>query len=154
MVSWWEMSVHCGSWIFPYACIYLKDDENFSGFFLGYILYLIANTSSTWQTLHLSMQHADNRFFFFFLLFFVLQKRLLATAHNQIDSHKAGIASRRAEMETQLVDSLTPEQRSLLSSLNPEITQLKEQLIECKARRMDVRFFWILYLVKLLTCYS
>ncbi|XP_073386967.1 structural maintenance of chromosomes protein 3 [Physcomitrium patens] len=65
------------------------------------------------------------------------KKRLLATAHNQIDSHKAGIASRRAEMETQLVDSLTPEQRSLLSSLNPEITQLKEQLIECKARRMD-----------------
>lgn len=65
------------------------------------------------------------------------KKRLLATAHNQVEAHKAGIASRRAEMETELIDSLTPVERRQLSSLNPEITQLKEQLIECKARRMD-----------------
>jgi structural maintenance of chromosome 3 (chondroitin sulfate proteoglycan 6) len=75
-----------------------------------------------------------------------VQKRLLATAHNQVEAHRAGIASRRAEMETELIDSLTPQERSLLSSLNPEITQLKEQLVECKARRMDVRYF-LLYLM-------
>lgn len=70
-----------------------------------------------------------------------LQKKLLATAHNQVEGHKAGIASRRTEMETPLIDSLTTEERRVLSSLNPEITKLKEQLIECKARRMDVCIF-------------
>lgn len=70
---------------------------------------------------------------------------MLATAHNQIESHKAGIATRRAEMETPLIDSLTPEERNQLSRLNPEITQLKEQLIECQARRMDVRISTIWY---------
>lgn len=65
------------------------------------------------------------------------KKKLLATAHNQVEGHKAGIASRRTEMETPLIDSLTTEERRVLSSLNPEITKLKEQLIECKARRMD-----------------
>jgi structural maintenance of chromosome 3 (chondroitin sulfate proteoglycan 6) len=51
---------------------------------------------------------------------------------------EASLAVKKAEMGTDLIDQLTPEERSLLSSLNPEITQLKERLIKCKTARMEV----------------
>lgn len=42
------------------------------------------------------------------------------------------------EMGTELIDHLTPDERVLLSRLNPEITDLKEKLIACKTDRIEV----------------
>ncbi|CAK9190374.1 unnamed protein product [Sphagnum troendelagicum] len=66
------------------------------------------------------------------------KKKLLATSHNQIETLKANIASRLAEMETPLEDQLTPEERNQLSHLNPEISKLKQEYMECVAKRMEV----------------
>ncbi|GLJ18306.1 hypothetical protein SUGI_0323950 [Cryptomeria japonica] len=65
------------------------------------------------------------------------KKKLLATARNQIDQLKAGMAMKRAEMGTDLIDQLTPEEKALLSRLNPEITQLKEKHLMCKRARIE-----------------
>lgn len=67
-----------------------------------------------------------------------LQEKLLTNAHNQIDQIQAGIAMKQAEMGTELIDQLTPEERDLLSRLNPEITELKEKLLACKNNRIEV----------------
>ena len=48
------------------------------------------------------------------------------------------MAMKRAEMGTELIDHLTPEEKDLLSRLNPEITDLKEQLISCRSDRIEV----------------
>lgn len=48
------------------------------------------------------------------------------------------MAMKRAEMGTDLIDHLTPEEKGLLSRLNPEIADLKEKLITCKADRTEV----------------
>lgn len=45
---------------------------------------------------------------------------------------------KQAEMGTDLIDHLTPEEKSLLSRLNPEITDMKEKLIECRTDRIEV----------------
>lgn len=45
---------------------------------------------------------------------------------------------KQAEMGTDLIDHLTPEEKSLLSRLNPEISELKEKLIACKTDRIEV----------------
>lgn len=45
---------------------------------------------------------------------------------------------KRAEMGTDLIDHLTPEEKELLSPLNPEIADLKEKLIACKTDRIEV----------------
>lgn len=45
---------------------------------------------------------------------------------------------KRAEMGTNLIDHLTPEEKELLSRLNPEIADLKEKLIACKTDRIEV----------------
>lgn len=70
-----------------------------------------------------------------------MQRKLLANAHNQIEQLKAGMAMKRAEMGTDLIDQLTPEEKALLSRLNPEITQFKEKLIMCKKSRIEVSTF-------------
>lgn len=49
------------------------------------------------------------------------------------------MAMKRAEMGTELIDHLSPEEKHLLSRLNPEITELKENLIRCKTDRIEVR---------------
>lgn len=56
----------------------------------------------------------------------------------QIDQLRASMAMKRAEMGTELIDHLTPEEKDLLSRLNPEITDLKEQLINCRSDRIEV----------------
>lgn len=66
------------------------------------------------------------------------QEKLLANAHNQIVQIRASIAMKQAEMGTELIDQLTPEERDLLSRLNPEITELKERLLTCKNNRIEV----------------
>lgn len=45
---------------------------------------------------------------------------------------------KQAEMGTDLIDHLTPEEKNLLSRLNPEISELKERLIACKTDRIEV----------------
>lgn len=41
-------------------------------------------------------------------------------------------------MGTDLIDHLTPEEKALLSRLNPEITEKKEELLTCKTERIEV----------------
>lgn len=67
-----------------------------------------------------------------------LQEKLLANVQTQIEQVKENIATKRDEMGTQLVDHLTPEEREQLSRLNPEIADLKEMLIACRANRVEV----------------
>ncbi|OAE21948.1 hypothetical protein AXG93_242s1310 [Marchantia polymorpha subsp. ruderalis] len=62
---------------------------------------------------------------------------LLGRAHSQIENLKNGIAMRYGEMGTDLIDQLTDEERRQLHCLNPEITQLKEELINFKTARME-----------------
>lgn len=45
---------------------------------------------------------------------------------------------KKAEMGTELIDHLTPEEKKLLSDLNPEIKDLKEKLVACKTDRIEV----------------
>ncbi|KAL5994618.1 hypothetical protein ACLOJK_024671 [Asimina triloba] len=66
------------------------------------------------------------------------QEKLLANARVQIEQLKAGIAMKKAEMGTDLIDHLTAQEKDDLSRLNPEITELKEQLIECKTNRIEI----------------
>ncbi|XP_020593015.1 structural maintenance of chromosomes protein 3 [Phalaenopsis equestris] len=64
--------------------------------------------------------------------------KLLGSAQTQIDQIRAGIAMKRAEMGTDLVDQLTPKEKELLSRLNPEITELKEKLLACTTSRVEI----------------
>ncbi|GJW53869.1 structural maintenance of chromosomes protein 3 [Tanacetum coccineum] len=65
------------------------------------------------------------------------KEKLLANVQTQIEQVKENIATKRDEMGTQLVDHLTPEEREQLSRLNPEIADLKEMLIACRANRVE-----------------
>ncbi|KAI3461220.1 hypothetical protein Pfo_017883 [Paulownia fortunei] len=65
------------------------------------------------------------------------KEKLLASILTQIDQNRANIAMKQDEMGTELVDHLTPEEKESLSRLNPEITNLKEQLITCRSNRME-----------------
>ncbi|KAG0461233.1 hypothetical protein HPP92_021530 [Vanilla planifolia] len=66
------------------------------------------------------------------------KEKLLGNAHTQVEQIRAGIAMKRAEMGTDLVDQLTPKEKDLLSRLNPEITELKEKLLACKTSRIEI----------------
>ncbi|MFS8019278.1 putative P-loop containing nucleoside triphosphate hydrolase [Helianthus anomalus] len=63
--------------------------------------------------------------------------KLLANVQTQIDQVKANIAMKRDEMGTELVDHLTEDERESLSRLNPEIAELKEELVACRANRVE-----------------
>ncbi|POO01413.1 Structural maintenance of chromosomes protein [Trema orientale] len=65
------------------------------------------------------------------------KEKSLADVRTQIDQLRASMAMKEAEMGTELIDHLTPEERVLLSRLNPEITDLKEKLITCKTDRIE-----------------
>lgn len=49
------------------------------------------------------------------------------------------MALKQAEMGTELIDHLTPEEKELLSKLNPEIEDLKKVLLEYKTELLEVR---------------
>ncbi|KAJ3670868.1 hypothetical protein LUZ60_008294 [Juncus effusus] len=66
------------------------------------------------------------------------KQKTLTNIRNQIEQIRAGISMKQAEMGTDLIDQLTPEEKHLLSRLNPEITELKEMLLQCKTRRIDI----------------
>ncbi|OMO91069.1 RecF/RecN/SMC [Corchorus capsularis] len=66
------------------------------------------------------------------------KEKSLADVRTQIDQLKASMAMKEAEMGTELIDHLTPEEKDLLSRLNPEIADLKEQLIKCRSDRFEI----------------
>ncbi|GMG98380.1 hypothetical protein Nepgr_000220 [Nepenthes gracilis] len=63
--------------------------------------------------------------------------KLLSSIRTQIDQLRANIEAKQSEMGTELVDHLTPQERDLLSRLNPEITEMKEKLIACRTDRVE-----------------
>ncbi|KAG9459745.1 hypothetical protein H6P81_004253 [Aristolochia fimbriata] len=65
------------------------------------------------------------------------KEKLLANARNHIEQLKASVATKKAEMGTELIDHLNPKEKDLLSRLNPEITELKESFIACKTSRIE-----------------
>ncbi|KAL1348062.1 hypothetical protein AAHE18_07G051900 [Arachis hypogaea] len=65
------------------------------------------------------------------------KEKSLLDVQNQIEQLKASMAMKTAEMGTELIDHLTPEEKKLLSDLNPEIKELKEQLVACKTDRIE-----------------
>ncbi|KAK8550756.1 hypothetical protein V6N13_119258 [Hibiscus sabdariffa] len=65
------------------------------------------------------------------------KRKSLADVQMQIDQLRASMAVKRAEMGTELIDHLTPEEKDVLSKLNPEITNLKEELINCRSDRIE-----------------
>ena len=72
------------------------------------------------------------------LTFSNLQEKSLDNIRNQIEQIQSSIAMKNDEMGTELIDQLTPEERDLLSRLNPEITELKERFLLCKNSRIEV----------------
>lgn len=56
----------------------------------------------------------------------------------QLDQLEASMAMKQAEMNTDLIDHLSLDEKNLLSRLNPEITELKEKLITCRTDRIEV----------------
>lgn len=67
-----------------------------------------------------------------------MQEKSLGDIRTQIDQLRSNMVMKEAEMGTELVDHLTPEEREQLSRLNPEIKELKEKLIAYKADRIEV----------------
>lgn len=65
------------------------------------------------------------------------KEKSLVDVQNQIEQLKASITMKRTEMGTDLIDHLTPEEKKLLSDLNPEIKDLKEKLVACKTDRIE-----------------
>ncbi|KAJ4833384.1 hypothetical protein Tsubulata_032960, partial [Turnera subulata] len=58
---------------------------------------------------------------------------------NQIDQVKASLTMKVAEMGTELIDHLTPEEKGVLFQLSPEIRRDKEEdLIKVRAERFEV----------------
>ena len=71
--------------------------------------------------------------------FTCFQEKSLDDIRTQIEQLRSSMAMKEAEMGTELVDHLTPEEREQLSRLNPEIKDLKEKLIAYKTDRIEVR---------------
>ncbi|KAG5120860.1 hypothetical protein JHK84_039200 [Glycine max] len=65
------------------------------------------------------------------------KEKSVGDVQNQIEQLNASIAMKNAEMGTELIDHLTPEEKKLLSDLNPEIKDLKEKLVACKTDRIE-----------------
>uniref|UniRef100_A0A2P2MI72 Uncharacterized protein MANES_06G005500 n=1 Tax=Rhizophora mucronata TaxID=61149 RepID=A0A2P2MI72_RHIMU len=65
------------------------------------------------------------------------KEKSLADVQSQIDQLNASVEMKEAEMGTELIDHLTPEEKELLSRLNPEIAELKESLIKCRTQRIE-----------------
>ncbi|XP_050229929.1 structural maintenance of chromosomes protein 3 [Mercurialis annua] len=65
------------------------------------------------------------------------KEKSLADVRTQIDQLRGSMTMKQAEMGTELIDHLTPEEKELLSRLNPEIANLKEKLIACRTDRME-----------------
>ena len=62
----------------------------------------------------------------------------LSDVQKQIEQLKTSMSAKEAEMGTELIDHLTPEEKDLLSRLNPEIAGLKEKLIRRRTKHIEV----------------
>lgn len=65
------------------------------------------------------------------------KEKSLADVRTQLDQLEASMAMKQAEMNTDLIDHLSLDEKNLLSRLNPEITELKEKLITCRTDRIE-----------------
>lgn len=65
------------------------------------------------------------------------KEKMLTNVQLQVEQLRSSMSMKQAEMGTDLIDTLTPEERGLLSRLNPVITKLKEKLAACSANRME-----------------
>ncbi|XP_010473108.1 PREDICTED: structural maintenance of chromosomes protein 3 [Camelina sativa] len=65
------------------------------------------------------------------------KEKSLGDIRTQIDQLRSSMAMKEAEMGTELVDHLTPEEREQLSRLNPEIKDLKEKNIAYTTDRIE-----------------
>ncbi|TVU49441.1 hypothetical protein EJB05_00754 [Eragrostis curvula] len=68
----------------------------------------------------------------------VKKEKSLDNIRSQIEQIQSSIAMKNDEMGTELIDQLTPEERDLLSRLNPEITELKDRFLSCKNTRIEI----------------
>ena len=71
-------------------------------------------------------------------MFTCLQEKSLGDVRIQMEQLRSSMAMKEAEMATELVDHLTPEETEELSRLNPEIEDLKDKLIAFKTDRIEV----------------
>nr|AAM15423.1 putative chromosome associated protein [Arabidopsis thaliana] len=65
------------------------------------------------------------------------KEKLLGDIRTRIDQVRSSMSMKEAEMGTELVDHLTPEEREQLSKLNPEIKDLKEKKFAYQADRIE-----------------
>ncbi|EPS70785.1 hypothetical protein M569_03975, partial [Genlisea aurea] len=65
------------------------------------------------------------------------KEKLVASMLIQIDQNRANIAMKQDEMNTELVDHLTAEEKESLPRLNREITDLKDRLDTWRERRIE-----------------
>ncbi|GAB2233977.1 hypothetical protein Drorol1_Dr00003208 [Drosera rotundifolia] len=66
------------------------------------------------------------------------KEKLLSSIQTQIYQLKANIQAKKEEIGTELVDTLAPQERELLSRLNPEIAEMKEKLIVFRTENMEI----------------
>ncbi|KAL9266604.1 Structural maintenance of chromosomes protein 3-like protein [Drosera capensis] len=66
------------------------------------------------------------------------KEKLLSSIQTQIYQLKANIQAKKEEIGTELVDTLAPQERELLSRLNPEIAEMKEKLIAFRTENMEI----------------
>uniref|UniRef100_A0A1J3DSC0 Structural maintenance of chromosomes protein n=1 Tax=Noccaea caerulescens TaxID=107243 RepID=A0A1J3DSC0_NOCCA len=66
------------------------------------------------------------------------KEKSLGDIRTQIEQLRSSMTMKEAEMGTELVDHLTPEERGELSELNPKIQDLKEKLIAYKTDRIEM----------------
>lgn len=67
-----------------------------------------------------------------------MQERSLGRIRIQIDQLRSSIDLKEAEMGTELVDHLTPEEKEQFQRLNTEMRDLKEKLYVYETDRIEV----------------
>ncbi|KAF8109805.1 hypothetical protein N665_0091s0034 [Sinapis alba] len=82
----------------------------------------IANATKQKHAIHKSLEHKE---------------KSLGDIRTQMEQLRSSMTMKEAEMATELVDHLTPEEREELSRLNPEIKDLKDKLIAFKTDRIE-----------------
>ncbi|XP_018474869.1 structural maintenance of chromosomes protein 3-like isoform X1 [Raphanus sativus] len=82
----------------------------------------IASVTKQKHDIHKSLEHKE---------------KSLGDVRTQMEQLRSSMAMKEAEMATELVDRLTPEESEELSRLNPKIKDLKDKLIAIKTDRIE-----------------
>ncbi|KAJ0259044.1 hypothetical protein HA466_0077360 [Hirschfeldia incana] len=82
----------------------------------------LANTTKQKDAIHIALENKE---------------KSLGDVRIQMEQLRSSIAMKEAEMDTELVDHLTSEEREELSRLNPEIKDLKDTLVAFKTDRIE-----------------